>query len=176
VIDLFASGMLGAYLYVRWRHFFERHNVAQLAATAVAIGATIAGAFLLQSLWAANDALPQWGMYRWQMAHRSALALDCLVFALASAFAIGGWRETVANPILVWLSVISYNLYLWHDGIIVHCHEYGFPCALSSEPWKYRHDWEWFFLFGSLALSLVIASLVTYAIERPLLRMRQWRP
>ncbi|MBV8602707.1 MAG: acyltransferase [Candidatus Eremiobacteraeota bacterium] len=172
VIDLFATGMLGAYLYVRWRHPLERARVVPAVATALAVVAILWGAQLLRALYASNAILPQFGMYLWLMQHRSALALDCLAFALAASFSIGGFRETVANPFLVWLSVISYNLYLWHDGVIVRCREHGFPCALTPEPWKYLHDWEWRFLFGSLAISLAVASAVTYLLERPLLKLR----
>ena len=172
VIDLFATGMLGAYLYARWRPFFERSVRARVCATIAAIVAVFVGNLLLRGLMAQLVAEPPFGFYHWQVLHRAGVALDCLAFALASAFALTGWRLVVANPVLAWLSVISYNLYLWHDGIILYCHNHGFPCALQPFPWKTLPHWGEIYLATSLFYSLAIAILITYLLERPLLRLR----
>lgn len=172
VIDLFATGMLGAYLYIRLRPFFERSARARIAATVAAIAALVVGNLLLRGLMGQEAAEPPFGFYHWQVLHRTDIGLDCLVFALSSAFALTGWRLAVANPLLAWLSVISYNLYLWHAGIILYCHNHGFPCALKPLPWQTVPHWGEIYLATSLIYSLAIATLITYLLERPLLRLR----
>lgn len=173
MIDLFATGMLGAYLYVRWRPVFERSAVARAAATAVAAGAAVVFFAELHSLAAALDPVETtFGYYRWQAEHRSAVGLTILVLVLASAFGLTWWRWIVANPILSWLSLISYNLYLWNKTVVQSCRDHGFPCSLSPTPWLTTPDWGATFVGMSIAIAIGVAAIITYGVEQPLLKLR----
>lgn len=173
MIDLFATGMLGAYLYVRWRSVFERSAKARAWATVVAVAAAVLFFAELQSLVAALDPVETtFGFYRWQAQHRSAVGLTILVLVLASAFGFAWWRRIVANPILTWLSIISYNLYLWNKTVVWSCREHGFPCTVVPTPWLTTSDWGPTFFGMSVAIAIGVAAVITYGVEQPLLKLR----
>jgi len=176
-IDVFVTGMMGAYLFVRGRAFFGASEEARKWATAAALVAIVGTVFLFQSLADIHqaDTTHNIDFYRdellWQIQHRTLIMLLYMALALGSAFGLTFWRRIVANPVLVWLSVVSYNLYLWHQPIMTLCYRNGFPCALDPKPWL-RNGWQEQFFAVSILLSLAVATVVTYAFERPLLRLR----
>jgi len=106
------------------------------------------------------------------MEHYTSFSLDCLVFALSSAFAVRAAPRIVANPVLVWFSLISYNLYLWQKGVIWYCHDNGFPCWVSARPWQTISYWGYVFPLMATLWSILVAVAVTYLLERPLLALR----
>ena len=79
---------------------------------------------------------------------------------------------------LVFLAVISYNMYLWHQIIFRWVATWPF---IPHHPGVTRGDpgWGWIVTLTGFAIALAVATFVTYAIERPLLRMdpddaRRW--
>jgi peptidoglycan/LPS O-acetylase OafA/YrhL len=165
-LDLFANGMLAAWVFV-----FARSRVAGLEryrplALLIAVAAAAALYAMLESL------LPRiWaGDYlAWQSANRSYFGALVGVFTLASLFAYRWWHAVIANRVFVFLGVISYNLYLWHNVIMVAMLQHHIPASRMLDPHADSH-WKWVYTFWSLALSLVVATFITYAIERPLLK------
>ena len=81
------------------------------------------------------------------------------------------WRRVVANPALVWLSGISYNLYLWHEAILTQCANTGFPCAGIATPWAVDPHWDFDFFWTYVGIAVLLAAALTYGFERPLLRL-----
>ncbi len=105
----------------------------------------------------------------WQSENRSFIGALFMVLAVASAFAIPQWRAALGNRGLVFLSTISYNLYLWHQaiGVLVRKREW-WPADTpipTDDP-----TWRWSYTLVAVALSVLVATLITYLFERPLLR------
>jgi peptidoglycan/LPS O-acetylase OafA/YrhL len=100
--------------------------------------------------------------YAWVNAHRIAFGPLCLVIAVSSALAVKPWRAFVGMRPLVFLSVISYNLYLWNLEIIFWLRNAGLSPQLS------------FWL--AIPSSLAVATAVTYVLERPILQASAPRP
>jgi peptidoglycan/LPS O-acetylase OafA/YrhL len=73
----------------------------------------------------------------------------------------GGLRGVLASPVLRWLGTVSYGLYLWHLAVLTW---------LSEERWADRVGWVAGLATG-LGLSLLLAAVSWYAIERPALRI-----
>ena len=79
----------------------------------------------------------------------------CFILAAGS----GAWfnRVVLSHPLLVWIGLISYPLYLWHWPLLVFARlaEYN-----GTPPWPVR--------LAAVALSVLLASLTYMTIERPL--------
>jgi peptidoglycan/LPS O-acetylase OafA/YrhL len=169
-IDLFVLGMLCAYLFVKYSSPGESPR-RYWPATLIAVGATALGVWLIDDFayWTANFTPDV--HQAWQNDHRLIVSWTIAAFGLGSLFAFPLWRRLVANPPLAWLSVISYNLYLWHEPIVSQCAITGFPCALDAKPWSTSPNWHVQYFVMYVGLSLALASLATYMLERPLLRL-----
>ena len=78
----------------------------------------------------------------------------------------------LGNPVTKVLGGVSMNYYLIHQTVIVHLKRLNFPPSVSDtpnmageQPWQSQYTWI------SFGLSLLLAVLVTYAIEKPAARL-----
>jgi peptidoglycan/LPS O-acetylase OafA/YrhL len=98
-----------------------------------------------------------------------------LAITLGSLFAFPLWQRALGNPVLVFLSTISYNLYLWHQPIarallVAHVPPWIGASEHNDPVWGLRYS------FVAVAAGLVVATAVTFGVERPLLRRRPFEP
>jgi peptidoglycan/LPS O-acetylase OafA/YrhL len=165
VIDLFAVGMLVAYAY--WFLRLKEPSIAGRASfwTTVAVLGVLGFICLIQGAWQVRYA--PGGIQSLQMQYRTLIALLFGAIALGTLFAHSFWVRIVANPVLIFLAAISYNLYLWHQVI-------GYTMLRTALFPKGAHDphVQWVYTFVVVALSLVTATAVTYLFERPILNGR----
>jgi peptidoglycan/LPS O-acetylase OafA/YrhL len=152
-LDVFGSGMFGAYLITARRSApgAPARWLATLGSFA-AFAIAIAG---LAEVAAISRAADINAAYDWVNAVRIVVGPLCLILALSTSLAVGRWRSIVTAPALVFLSMISYNLYLWNLEIAVWYHQAGLPPAAT-------------FAFG-IATAILLATAITYAVERPIL-------
>jgi peptidoglycan/LPS O-acetylase OafA/YrhL len=74
---------------------------------------------------------------------------------------------------VVWLGLISYGIYLWHQGMQKKALQWTDSAVRTTE--FVRGDF-WVVLGATLALSVVVAALSYYVLERPVLRLKDRRP
>ena len=165
-LDVFAVGMLCAYGVSHLRR--RPALVARLrpAFALVAIVAVVAAFALMRSANAVTYDLG--GRERWLLVDRTAFAATMGALAFGSAFAYASWRRALANPVFVFLSLVSYNLYLWHTLVMIWLWKGGAIPSATPDP----HDdgrWKFVFIVVGWTLSLGIATAITYFVERPLL-------
>jgi peptidoglycan/LPS O-acetylase OafA/YrhL len=110
----------------------------------------------------------------------AAEAIAVRVLGLAAAFALllpavfgddagGAPRRLLALPVVAWLGVISYGIYLWHFPIVQRV-----TVGPSMEGFPGGNGWR----IAAISVPIVIAcaALSYYVLERPLLRRKpRWR-
>jgi len=165
-LDVFGAGMLCAYAVARVRS--NERAVARLrpAYTLGALVATLAALALLRS--ANGIQYDVAGRETWILGHRTLVALCLGALVFTSAFAVRMWRVLIANPISIALSLVSYNLYLWHTLVMIWLWKHHAIASATANP----HDderWKIAFIALGWTLSLTIATALTYFFERPLL-------
>jgi peptidoglycan/LPS O-acetylase OafA/YrhL len=90
----------------------------------------------------------------------AALLLAPAVFA---GHAGGLPRRLLAHPVMAWLGLISYGIFLWHYVVTI---ELGMQGAGASYA---------VVLLGTLAITIPCAAASYYVVERPLLRLKYHR-
>jgi len=154
VLDVFGAGMLAAFAFVslRDRPAPVAPRLATLGAL-VAVGA-IVGAFV--SVEMIGRALGDDGVHRWLNAWRVSFGPVLVIATLGVALGTPHLRALAGARALAFLSLVSYNAYLWNLEIAVGLRNVGLP------PWAV-------FWVGAAA-TLLVAALVTYGFERPIVR------
>jgi len=169
-LDLFATGMLAAYVFV-WLRNRSKAEQAPWLATIVTAGAAIGLYLLLDNM--LTKIYVTNGYAAWQAINRPFFALLLGIFTVGALFSYRLVHLVIANPLFRFLGIISYNLYLWHNVVMLYMLQHRIPMPATSDPHSDDH-WKWVYTFWSLLISLVISTFVTYAIELPILK-KGWR-
>ena len=94
--------------------------------------------------------------------HLLAVVAACLL-VLPAVFGdrAGGWpRRVMAWGLLAWLGLISYGIYLWHDGVVTILEKHGIERVFT--------------VLGAATIvgTAAIAAASYYVVERPILRFK----
>jgi peptidoglycan/LPS O-acetylase OafA/YrhL len=166
-LDIFAFGMIAAYVFSRFGDQWRARRISY-AAPVVAVAGIAGLVTLLESLYAYRFH-DQWAGV-WQIDNRPLLGAAFAIIALASLLSPRRWQVVLDNPPLRFMATISYNLYLYHQLIARELLVRKIP-PYSGDPhydpvWQVRYTWLTF------ATTIAQAALVTYCFERPLLQIR----
>ena len=107
-----------------------------------------------------------------QMIYRPVYAVCFAVLVLSAPFALFPLRKLLGNRITRFLGGVSMNYYLIHQTVIVHLKRLRFPPSVSDTPnMALEQPWQNQYTLLSFGLSLALAILVTYAVEKPAARL-----
>ncbi|HEY8315166.1 MAG TPA: acyltransferase [Candidatus Baltobacteraceae bacterium] len=166
-LDIFAAGMMSAYLYLRLRDRSQSPAI-RAAAVVVALGGFAFLIALLENLWAFRS-VDQWSTV-WQFVNRTWIGVAFAIIALGSLFAAPAWKRALANPVLLFFAAISYNLYLYHQPLARELLWHHIPPYATANEHGDPH-WQVLFTWIAFGVTIAQAALVTYVFERPLLRV-----
>ncbi|MBQ6287949.1 MAG: acyltransferase [Clostridia bacterium] len=182
-LDVYVIGILAAMAYVRLEEKRTAPAVAEKTDEALRKGLNLrkygwqslatlvfAAAFfgLLQMLrfQARSGNTPMIQMN--QMIYRPVYAVLFTLLILSAPFALFPLRKLLGNRVTRFLGGISMNYYLIHQTVIVHLKRLRFPPSVSDTPnMAAEQPWQNQYTLVSFVLSLLLAVLVTYAIEKP---------
>lgn len=170
-LDVFACGMLAAMLYCRYTGLIDAspyRRFAPLLALAGAAGFVV----LLQSLFAYRHE-DQWASV-WQIWRREWFGVAFAAMALGALWSARAWQHLIANRVLVFCGAISYNLYLYHQ-ILARELLWHYVPPYGGDP-HFDPRWQVTYTLVAFAATIAQAALVTYLIERPLLKLPDPRP
>ena len=160
-LPVFANGMLAAYLFTLYCVKVPYKRLWAVLFTVLAI----LGAVLIR-----NEIVSA-QMYRedkqiWQLENRIGLSLCFTLFLVSAALSLKPLRWLFSNPVARFLGAISYNLYLYHQRLIVLLRmSLGFQSGadVASAGMKMQL----FLTAEALGLSILLAAVLTYLWERP---------
>lgn len=78
-------------------------------------------------------------------------------------------RRFLGNRIMLWLGLISYGIYLWHQAVIAKLYEWGLPQTSFAHP---------YLVWPALAFvgGVLLATASYYLVERPVLSLKRLVP
>lgn len=166
-LPVFANGMMAAYLYVWYAERVAHKAVPSIFGTAAAIAALYAIARLFMSCSSSGDASHQ---QAWQMQNRMFLSLAFTVFLLGASISMKPVRKILDNRVLSSIAAVSYNLYLWHQWLIVKlCSMLG--AKSGADIAKGGANMQWTVTVMGLIAAFIVAAITTYGIEKPISRL-----
>ncbi len=161
---VFANGMAFSYLFV----IFSRRVRRSPQLSALSLAGLIAGfALLFPMMQAATDVRV---LQIWQAENRYILSLVFALITVSAALTFSAVRWLFSNTLMRFLSVISYNVYIWHQWIAVRFKEWRIPFWTGEKPPNMTGDtrWQWTYTALILLATLAAAVFATYCVERPL--------
>jgi peptidoglycan/LPS O-acetylase OafA/YrhL len=169
-LDLFAAGMLAAYLFVLIRSkigtpgkltpIFSGISLALLVAAVPALALGLK-AFLAPG-----------NFVHWTIV--TPLYVSWMVFAFTIASLLSGrlLRSVIANRLLTFTATISFNMYLYHLTILSWMFFRHHPRAATADPRLDPH-WQWMVTILGIVLSVGVATFFTFVLERPILALER---
>jgi peptidoglycan/LPS O-acetylase OafA/YrhL len=166
-LDIFACGMIAALIFTRYGERWQG-SAWRFAGPPLALGGVAWLTALLVSLYNFRLA-DQWASV-WQIDRRPLLGAAFAIVALGFLTSPRWWQVLLDNTPLRFLAAISYNLYLYHQIVareFLRRHLPGYVGDPHFDPgWQVRYTQVAF------AATIAQATIVTYAFERPLLRLK----
>ncbi len=170
---VFANGMAFAFLFVlAGKHLKRSPQLSTLALVGL-----IAGVALLVRM---MQATPEPKLIQvWQAQTRFSLSLVFALITVSAALTFSGIRWLFSNKTMRFLSLISYNVYIWHQWIAVRFKEWRIPRWTGQQPPNMTGDtvWQWKYTALILAATFALAIAATYLVEHPMAkRIMAWHP
>lgn len=164
--SVFANGMLGAWAYIS----ITKEKRPQKAEQFFYLLMTLAGLLLFKILCEHHMRFPNG--QQWQVKYRFILSLVYLLILFGVLMSQQYLRFLLGNRFMHFLAGISFNLYIWHQYIAVKLKEFRIPYWEGATPPNQLGDkpWMWKYMLLCIVVSLVMAILTTYLIEKPVSR------
>ena len=170
---VFANGMAASFLFV----LAGKHLKRSPQLSALALAGLLTGSYLLYRF---MNAVPEANLRQiWQADNRFLLSLVFALITCSSALTFSGIRWLLSNRWMQFLSLISYNVYIWHQWIAVKLKDWRIPFWSGETPPNMTGDtrWQWTYTALCLAATFALAIATTYLIERPAAkRILAWQP
>lgn len=164
--SVFANGMLGAWVYVS----ITKEKKPLKSEQFFYVLMVLLGLVLFKILCDHHMCFPNG--QQWQVKYRFVLSLVYLLILFGILMAQQYFRFFLGNRFMKFLAGISFNLYIWHQYIAVKLKEFRIPYWEGTTPPNQLGDkpWMWKYMILCIVLSLVMAILTTYLIEKPVSR------
>ncbi|MBR3017735.1 MAG: acyltransferase [Clostridia bacterium] len=174
-LDVYANGFVAAAVFasLRKRLGNEPDAKTRLFFTVMAVVCVCA---LMQIARAQASASSYDAIRQGQMDRRFPLTATLSCFMVCAAFSLPAMRFLLGNKVMRFLSLISFQFYIYHQMLAVKLKEWGFPPSPSATPWAdgdYR--WQVTYTLCCFVFALVLAALITFLFERPIARLLRRR-
>ncbi len=164
-LPVFANGMMAAHLYVLYAARVKHKAIPSVFGSLLAVASCIA-VYLLFSMCASA-----WKEQQvWQMKYRAVLSFAFTGMVLGFAIAPKPFRKILDNRIAASVAAVTYNLYLWHQWLMVRL-RMSFGAKSGSDIAEKGANTQWALTIIALITAFLVAVLITYGIEQPISRL-----
>lgn len=185
----YAIGLIGSFIYVAAASKLEPKAWSGMLFTLLSVGFIYIMIQMLKDCCSLSGADAQ----EWQLTQRLPLCLVYMGIILSTSFAAKWYRFLFSNPLMRFLSIISYNLYIWHQWLCVKLkNEWKIPAwpkydlegapntwvgsNYTSEQSAAGQSWRVEYAIVITLFAFAAAILATYLIERPAADLLNGRP
>lgn len=169
MIDAFVGGMLAAHMTAALKRSLTGEQQNRLAPMFTAAFVLCFMLYFLTTQYIhlrRYDNLPD-NLSRLQMYTRKFVVAAFVGCIVSSIFAVKPLRRLLGNPATRFVSSISYQLYLWHMWLCLRLKDWRIPAYSTERPMD-DAAWRFPYLMLSIGLSVAVAILAAYLIERPI--------
>ncbi len=171
-LDVYALGMLGAMLYVRWQQAWAQQPQGKLSQALAAV-CFLAGLYAVGALLRVQSAQGVQGVEVLRLSQlmiRLPFALSMLAAMLGAALMPRFLQKLLDNRLMRFLALISFNMYIWHQPLSALMAKFWYPSTLHDDPNLQRA-----YTVACLCVTVVVGMAATFGVEQPLARRaNQW--
>ena len=169
-LDVYALGMGGAMCYDALRKRFseagrEEQRTEKVFFTFAALLCVLFMASLVSTQAAQNGTE---SIRHGQMTTRFPLALSLTVFMICLAFSFRPVRLCFGNRVMRFFAAISFQFYMYHQGLAVIIKEQGWiPSASPIPNQAAEQPWQTLYTLTCFLVPVLLGAALTYGFERP---------
>ena len=165
-LDVYMNGFIAAWAYARLEKTLKDDGLSRVLMSAVLAAALLGLAVLVRGQAAISETQ---ALRIGQLMRRFPQSLLTALAFIGASLGLGGIRLALGNPATAWLSVISYQFYMWHLVIALQLKKWRFPPSVSDQPNVLgERAWQIPYVLISLALCILISAGITFFIEQPI--------
>ena len=169
MLDVYANGMLCCWLYTFLQKRLKPRWWTASLSSLLCVGA-LAGIWMLMCLQTHRSGTEDVRMG--QMVYRFPLSALGGLFLVAGGQASRWFQWLWNNRLMRFLSLISYNLYIWHSPLALRLRAWHIPPYTDEMPQRAGEmPWQLHYTLLCFAGAIALASLLTFLWERPLNRL-----
>lgn len=163
-LPVFANGMMAAHLYAAYAAKIKRKAIPSLIGTLIAAGGCFAVVKLFQMCSATGATNAQ---QVWQLQYRAILSFAFAAMILGFCVSAKPVRKIMDNRVLAAIAAISYNIYLWHQWLMVRL-RMALGASSGADVANAGASAQWALTITALTVVFCLASVITYGFERPI--------
>ena len=169
MLDVYANGMAAAAIYSALKRRMKQDKWTAALFTVI-LCIAVCGLRLLVKTQASITGYENIRMG--QMTHRFPLSVLTALSLLGVLYGIRPLRLLLGNRATAVLAAISYQFYMYHQPLAVQLKAWGIPASVNPSPWMSgERSWQILYTVLCFAGALAISALITYAFERPIVRL-----
>lgn len=166
MLDVYANGMMAAHLYAA----LAKKKARRALIAALGTAACLLGVYGVCRMIGGQARVYGYDALRLGQLDRRWMISACGALALAGgSLSYEPVRRVFSNRIVRFLSGISFNFYIWHQWLAVKLKQWHIPPYLAEENPNQAGEMPWQLNYTLLcfAAALVLATLMTYLVEKP---------